>query len=433
MDRSIDTNVRVSVRNLWKIFGDNTGPDSVEKLEGLSKAEAQANYDSVVALQKVDFDVADGETFVVMGLSGSGKSTLVRCINRLIEPTTGSVSIDGEDVLAYTEQELTDFRRTKTSMVFQQFGLLPHRTVLENAAFGLEIQDIPQEEREAKALETLEMVGLKGWEYYRPSALSGGMQQRVGLARALTSDPEILLMDEPFSALDPLIRRDMQNELIRLQEAMHKTTIFITHDLTEAVKLGTRIAIMRDGAIIQLGTPEEIVADPIDDYVAEFTRDVRPSTVLTVGYLMEREGSGEADAGPATATASAAGAEVISGQTVDEVLSEKWATPGKLSVRDESGTLLGMIDRETLLKAAFEQATAERNGDAGVGAGTNGHATMASPAGVDEIPLEKPAPKGIMGALAQLGTPTIMLLVLAGLGFSQPWLQSCGEREWTFP
>ena len=234
--------VRVSVRDLWKVFGADESSDAPEKFSGLSKAEIQSNYDAVLALQDVGFDVHDGETFVVMGLSGSGNSTLVRCLHRLIEPTSGSVFIDEENVLDYSEAALTDFRRTKTSMVFQQFGLLPHRTVLDNAAWGLEIRDVPIAEREDRAREILELVGLGGWEGYRPSRRSGGMQQRVGLARAVAYDPELLLMDEPFSALDPLIRRDMQNELVRLQEQMQKTTIFITHDLAEAVKLGTRIA-----------------------------------------------------------------------------------------------------------------------------------------------------------------------------------------------
>ena len=275
------------LEGLWRRRRAGLGGAGVRDVQG----EAQAAYNCVVALQDVSFDVHDGETFVVMGLSGSGKSTIVRCINRLINPTTGSVFVDDDDVLAFGDEELTNFRRTKTSMVFQQFGLLPHRTVLENTAWGLEIQDVPLESRSERAQEVLELVGLGEWGEYRPSALSGGMQQRVGLARALASNPEILLMDEPFSALDPLIRRDMQNELMRLQGKMQKTTIFITHDLSEAVRLGNRIAIMRDGAVIQMGTPEEIVADPADEYVADFTRDVRPSTVLTVGYFMDRQGS----------------------------------------------------------------------------------------------------------------------------------------------
>ena len=429
----VDSGTRVSVRNLWKIFGENVTTDLQQQIQGLSKAEAQSAHNIVVALQDVNFDVSDGETFVVMGLSGSGKSTLVRCINRLIEPTSGTVSIDGEDVLGYSERELTEFRRKKTAMVFQQFGLLPHRTVLENAAFGLEIQDVPQEERLAKAKEILDMVGLKGWEHYRPSALSGGMQQRVGLARAMTSDPEILLMDEPFSALDPLIRRDMQNELVRIQETMRKTTIFITHDLTEAVKLGTRIAIMRDGAIIQLGTPEEIVGSPIDDYVAEFTRDVRPSTVLTVGYLIEKQG-GTVTAGAVPATASGTEAELVSGQTVDEALSEQWSSSGKLSVKDESGTLLGVIDRETLLQVAFEQTAVEKNGNGSYTGSTNGHGGPQAPSLETAAPAEGAnARGGLKGALSQLNTPTLIVLTLLFLaGLTAVLIATIGTGE-AFP
>ena len=433
MNRTNEADIRVSVRNLWKIFGEGVGPDFPEKIEGLSKTEAQAAHNCVVALQDVSFDVADGETFVVMGLSGSGKSTLVRCINRLIDPTVGSVLIDDEDVLGYTELELTEFRRKKTAMVFQQFGLLPHRTVLDNAAFGLEIQDVPHEERVTRAMEVLDMVGLKGWEFYRPSALSGGMQQRVGLARALTSDPQIMLMDEPFSALDPLIRRDMQNELIRIQEAMHKTTIFITHDLTEAVKLGTRIAIMRDGAIIQLGTPEEIVSSPVDDYVAEFTRDVRPSTVLTVGYLMEKQSDGTVVETPAPA-GMAIGAELVAGQTVDEALAEQWSTAGKLAVKDESGTLLGVIDRDALLQAAFEQPTFEKNGNGAYAGGTNGSGGQA-PAMDAQLPTaeELRLRQSQMGILSRLNTPTIIVLTLLLLsGLTAALIATIGTGE-AFP
>ena len=430
MNRTNETDIRVSVRNLWKIFGEGVGPDFPQKIEGLSKTEAQAAHNCVVALQDVNFDVADGETFVVMGLSGSGKSTLVRCVNRLIEPTIGSVSIDDEDVLGYSELELTEFRRKKTAMVFQQFGLLPHRMVLDNAAFGLEIQDVPHEERVARAMVVLDMVGLKGWEFYRPSALSGGMQQRVGLARALTSDPQIMLMDEPFSALDPLIRRDMQNELIRIQETMRKTTIFITHDLTEAVKLGTRIAIMRDGAIIQLGTPEEIVSNPVDDYVAEFTRDVRPSTVLTVGYLMEKQSDGSVVETPAPA-GMAIGAELVAGQTVDEALAEQWSTSGKLAVKDEAGTLLGVIDREALLQAAFEQPSFEKNGN-GTYAGTTNGAGGQAPAMEAQLPTaeELRLRQGQMGVFSRLNTPTIIaltLLMLSGLTAALLYIIGPGE------
>ena len=436
MDRSNETDIRVSVRDLWKIFGEGEGPDLPEKIAGLSKAEAQATYNCVVALQNVNFDVTDGETFVVMGLSGSGKSTLVRCINRLIEPTVGSVWIDGEDVLGYTENELTEFRRKKTAMVFQQFGLLPHRTVLDNAAFGLEIQDVPQEERLARAKDILDMVGLKGWEYYRPSALSGGMQQRVGLARAMTSNPEILLMDEPFSALDPLIRRDMQNELVRIQETMRKTTIFITHDLSEAVKLGTRIAIMRDGAIIQVGTPEEIVGNPIDDYVAEFTRDVRPSTVLTVGYLMEKQSDGLVVETPAPA-GTAIGAVLVAGQTVDEALASQWGTTGKLAVKDESGMLLGVIDREALLQAAFEHPAVDKNGIGSYAGSTNGHGNGngngTAPSLEAAAPLEQTRSRGIRGALSTLNTPTLLVLTLLALaGLTAVLIATIGTGE-AFP
>ena len=432
MDRTIETDIRVSVRDLWKIFGEGEGPDLPEKIAGLSKAEAQATYNCVVALQDVNFDVTDGETFVVMGLSGSGKSTLVRCINRLIEPTVGSVWIDGEDVLGYSENELTEFRRKKTAMVFQQFGLLPHRTVLDNAAFGLEIQDVPQEERLARAKDILDMVGLKGWEYYRPSALSGGMQQRVGLARAMTSNPEILLMDEPFSALDPLIRRDMQNELVRIQETMRKTTIFITHDLSEAVKLGTRIAIMRDGAIIQVGTPEEIVGNPIDDYVAEFTRDVRPSTVLTVGYLMEKQSDGLVVETPAPA-GTAIGAELVAGQTVDEALASQWGTIGKLAVKDESGMLLGVIDREALLQAAFEHPAVEKNGNGSYVGSTNGHGDGTAASLEAAAPLEQTRRGGIRGALSTLNTPTLLVLTLLALaGLTAVLIATIGTGE-AFP
>ena len=399
--------VRVSVRDLWKVFGPDESSDSPEKLAGLSKAEVQANYDAVLALQNVSFDVHDGETFVVMGLSGSGKSTLVRCLNRLIEPTSGSVFIDEEDVLDYTESALTDFRRTKTSMVFQQFGLLPHRTVLENAAWGLEIRDVPLVEREERAKEILELVGLGGWEGYRPSMLSGGMQQRVGLARAVASDPEILLMDEPFSALDPLIRRDMQNELVRLQDQMRKTTIFITHDLAEAVKLGTRIAIMRDGAIIQTGTPEEIVGNPVDDYVADFTRDVRPATVLTVGYLMDPKEDSAASLPPSRPEV-----EVNSEQTVDEVLAEKWSTPGQLPVTNETGEVVGVIDRDTLLQVAFSQTDLE------VKRPGSPSSTATQPV-ISKLTEDKPTHRQLMDEIAtrfsRLGTRIVLGLSILAL------------------
>ena len=280
---------KLSVRGLWKVFGhESTGGIVPDEIANKSKEDMREDDGVVLALKDVSFDVNEGETFVVMGFSGSGKSTLVRTLVRLIEPSYGQIIVDGDDILQYSEKELVDFRRRKTSMVFQHFGLLPHRSVLENAAWGLEVQNIPKAKRLQIARETLDLVGLSGWEDYRPGALSGGMQQRVGLARAIAADADILLMDEPFSGLDPLIRRDMQGELIRLQEHLHKTLIFITHDLAEALKLGTHIAIMRDGVVIQIGTGEEILEAPADDYVAEFVQDVRRTTVVTVRTIMDQ-------------------------------------------------------------------------------------------------------------------------------------------------
>ena len=241
-----------------------------------------------MAVCDVSFSVHRGEFFVIMGLSGSGKSTLIRLLLRLIEPTAGTMHINGEDICRYNNDQLINFRRHATSMVFQHFGLFPHRSVLDNVAYGLKVQGISKEERYAKAQEAIETVGLKGWEQYMPSALSGGMQQRVGLARALTTEPEILLMDEPFSRLDPLIRREMQDELIELQDKVQKTIVFVTHDLHEALKMGDRIAIMRDGEIIQIGVPEDVISQPADDYVREFVRDASPAKVFTASRIMNQ-------------------------------------------------------------------------------------------------------------------------------------------------
>jgi glycine betaine/proline transport system ATP-binding protein len=278
---------RISVRSLWKVFGED--PDRAMSSEYIDKRKAviQEELGCVVALKDVSFDVNEGETFVVMGLSGSGKSTLVRCLTRLIEPNSGEIYVDAEDVIKYNGRELTNFRRTKTAMVFQHFGLMPNRTILDNVAFGLEIQGIDKHTRWEKAREVIELVGLKGWEDNYATELSGGMQQRVGLARALAVDPEILLMDEPFSALDPLIRREMQDELINLQTTLKKTIVFITHDLDEALRLGSRIAIMKDGEIVQLGSKEEIVDNPADSYVEDFIRSISRTRVLGAGSIMQ--------------------------------------------------------------------------------------------------------------------------------------------------
>ena len=276
----------IKVDSVWKVFGKN--PDRVLDSENLNKtkAEIQSEMGAVVGLHDVSFEVQKGETFVIMGLSGSGKSTMVRCLIRLIEPTVGNIVIDGHDVMAMDDKELTEFRRDKIAMVFQHYGLMPHRNVLDNAGWGLEIQGVPEGERHARTRETLDMVGLGGWETSYPRQLSGGMQQRVGLARALVVDTDILLMDEPFSGLDPLIRRQMQDELLRLQDELRKTIVFITHDLNEALKLGSRIAIMQDGLVVQIGSPEDIVLRPEDQYVGDFTQDVRLESVLTASKVM---------------------------------------------------------------------------------------------------------------------------------------------------
>lgn len=277
----------ISCQSVWKIFGPD--PKSVIDMvkNGTSKQDVLEQTGHVIAVNDVSFDVEPNEIFVVMGLSGSGKSTLVRCINRLIEPTDGTIMVDGMDIAKMNEHDLREFRRHKMSMVFQNFGLLPHRNVHDNVEFGLEIRGEHGKSKEDKIQQALDVVGLKGWEQSKIHELSGGMQQRVGLARALASDPEILLMDEPFSALDPLIRRQMQDEFLNLRETLNKTVIFITHDLLEALKLGDRIAIMKDGVIVQIGSPQDIVTNPADDYVSEFVKDVPRGQVIPAESIME--------------------------------------------------------------------------------------------------------------------------------------------------
>ena len=283
----LEDNISISCQNVWKVFGPN--PESVieNSGNGTTKQEVLEQTGHVIAVKDVSFDIKEDEIFVVMGLSGSGKSTLIRCINRLIEPTRGKIFLEGEDLSQMNEKQLRELRRHKLSMVFQYFGLLPHRSVEDNVAFGLEIRGGHGKEKDEKVAQAIEQVGLNGWEKSPIHELSGGMQQRVGLARALAVGAEVLLMDEPFSALDPLIRRQMQDEFINLRGTVKKTVVFITHDLMEALKLGDRVAIMKDGEIVQIGTPQEIVNDPADDYVSEFVKDVPRGQVITAESVME--------------------------------------------------------------------------------------------------------------------------------------------------
>jgi glycine betaine/proline transport system ATP-binding protein len=277
---------KIAIKNLVKIFGDRPGKALDMLRRRRTKKDILAETGQAVGVADVSFSVQEGEILVIMGLSGSGKSTLVRCINRLIEPTAGSIVIDGQDITTLSRDALTLWRRNKCGMVFQHFALFPHRTVVENASFGLEIQGVPAKERRERAMNALTQVGLAGWEERRPDALSGGMRQRVGLARALALDPDILLMDEAFSALDPLIRRDMQDELLSLQETVKKTIVFITHDLDEAVKIGDHIVLLKDGALVQAGTAEDILTNPATRYVERFVEDVDFTKVLTARYVM---------------------------------------------------------------------------------------------------------------------------------------------------
>src|SRR5690348_6168018 len=328
----------LSVRGLWKVFGPNA-----EKLVGtpdleLSRKELQAKSGHVIGVRDVSFDVAPGEVFVVMGLSGSGKSTLVRLLTRLIEPTAGEVVFEGEDILHADRKRLRELRRQKFSMVFQHFGLLPYRRVVDNVSYGLEIRGTGRAERTKRAMEVVELVGLDGYENSYPDQLSGGMQQRVGLARALAGDPDVLFFDEPFSALDPLIRRDMQNEVIRLHHEVGKTMVFITHDLSEALKLGDRILIMRDGRTVQCGTGDELVGAPADDYVREFVKDVPRGDVLTLRWIMRPPQDGDALDGPEL------GPDVVVREATRAVLAAD--RPVRI-VAD--GELLGLVGAEEIL------------------------------------------------------------------------------------
>jgi glycine betaine/proline transport system ATP-binding protein len=337
----------LSVRHLWKIFG--KGGDSIIGTPDadLSRADLKSKTGCVVGVKDVSFDVAPGEVFVVMGLSGSGKSTLIRCLTRLIEPTSGEMVIDGRDVNQASASELRELRRTHASMVFQHFGLLPHRQVIDNVAYGLEIRGMGKKERRAKAGEVVDLVGLSGYETSYPDQLSGGMQQRVGLARALAGDPSLLLFDEPFSALDPLIRRDMQNEVIRLHHELGKTMVFITHDLQEALKLGDRILILRDGEIVQTGTPAEVVGAPADDYVRDFVSEVPRSHVLTLKWVMREPRADDSMEGP-----------VMSSDTiVRKAAQAALASDHPVRVVD-GGELVGIVDDDAILRVVVAEEEA---------------------------------------------------------------------------
>ena len=341
----------LTVDGLWKIFGPRADKILGSPDEALPRRDLQAKTGCVAAVRDVSFDVAPGEVFVVMGLSGSGKSTLVRMLTRLIEPTAGTVTMDGEDITAASTSRLRDLRRRQVAMVFQHFGLMPHRKVIDNIAFGLEIRGTPRAERRAKAQEMIDLVGLTGYEASFPDQLSGGMQQRVGLARALATDPEVMLFDEPFSALDPLIRRDMQNEVVRLHREVGKTMVFITHDLAEALKLGDRILIMRDGELVQVGSGAEIVANPADDYVRDFVAEVPRSHVLTLRYIARPRRDDEPLDGPV----------LPADRIVRDAAKTVLGTRGPVQVVD-GDTLLGMVDDEDILRVVVAEESPEPTG-----------------------------------------------------------------------
>jgi glycine betaine/proline transport system ATP-binding protein len=335
--------VKLACRGVWKLYGHDA--DGYARRLGHSPTYEEAvGAGLVAAVADVSLDIRAGEIFVIMGLSGSGKSTLVRCLSRLIEPTLGEIFLDGRDLLGASERELIELRRHRMGMVFQHFALLPHLSVLRNVAFPLEIQGIDRKERERRAREMIELVGLRGREANLPSQLSGGQQQRVGIARSLAVGPELWFLDEPFSALDPLIRREMQNEFLRLQDLLQKTIVFITHDFDEAIRLADRIAIMRDGKLIQVGTAEELIVSPADDYVQEFTREAPRSKILSVGSVMRPPdgASGLAGAIPSTTRVADAARRIE-------------ASAGDFAVVDETGKTIGIINRAALIDVFLGQ------------------------------------------------------------------------------
>ena len=337
---------KIELKNVYKIFGED--PQGVLPLvqNGATKEEILEETDHTVGLDNVSISVEEGETFVCMGLSGSGKSTLIRHINRLIDPTEGEVLVDGVNVLEFNESELLELRRHEMSMVFQSFGLFPHKTVIQNVAYGLEIQDKPLEERTRISEEQIKAVGLNGFEHQYPSELSGGMQQRVGLARALATNPGILLMDEAFSALDPLIRNDMQEQLVELQSKLHKTIVFITHDLDESLKLGDHIGILNGGRLVQVGKPEEIIMNPADDYVAAFVKDVNRAKVMRAKTIML-----SAEQNPLNGKKSAETLKVNENSFVEEFLPIVLEQHSLVEVIDKQGNTMGFITEKEIAKS----------------------------------------------------------------------------------
>ena len=346
------TEVAIKVENVWKIFGNNS-QEVIHFIQNnsISKKEALEKYNAVIGVSDVSFEVMQGEIFCIMGLSGSGKSTLVRHFNRLLEPTSGKILINGIDIMGLDELTLREYRNKKIGMVFQNFALMPHRSVIDNIAMPLEIRGINKNQRYQEVEKILEIVELTGWGNKYAHELSGGMQQRVGLARALAADPELLLMDEPFSALDPLIRRQLQEEFINLSKKMKKTTIFITHDLDEAVRVGHRIAIMRDGQVIQVGTPEEIILNPVDEYVKEFVKGIsRLKVVKAHSIMMPIENYKNLNQ-----SIQKNSYKILEDDNLNKIIEAAINQDEDITVYDESNNLVGIIDKKNLLKNVVEK------------------------------------------------------------------------------
>ena len=340
----MDQSVKLSCRHVWKVFGQGASKLFADGATPAPQELSSGNY--IGAVRDACLDIHEGEIFIIMGLSGSGKSTLVRCLTRLIDPTFGEVLFDGQDLMKVSDQELTQMRRHKMGMVFQHFALLPHRTVLGNVAFPLEVQGVDRITREERAMQIIKLVGLQGRDSYYPRELSGGQQQRVGIARSLAVEPDVWFLDEPFSALDPLIRREMQDEFLRLQSMLKKTIVFITHDFDEAIRLADRIAIMKDGEIVQIGTPEQLVLSPATDYVREFTRGIPRAKVLSARSVMTARNR---DSYPDTTTADALIEELVARAADME-------KGGAFAVTNESGEIIGELARETVIDLLSDAA-----------------------------------------------------------------------------